>query len=398
MRFFARRRVAVRGASSVAGPSASASISGRVLAHDRLGGRLAVRGGRLLLVRRAVRRRHVDLRRPLAALLAGFGFGFGALDRLRRGLLLDLPPRPRARRPRRRRPRSRPARRRRSRASSGACRRASHAASACGPELRARSRPRSRSRRPSASRPPEPRRRPRRPRRARAPRTAPRPSPARPRRSFAAQGARVGFSASLSNVIGAGAVPESTSVANAWPSSTRPTTTFAFLPTSFAVSATTTSKPSSLPTPPPTSWRPSSTSFSSTSAPSSTGAAGAGRRACPRRGPRSGRRGRGPRRARGRTGGAWRPRARRAARRRARRGAPASAGGARPGRPGRASLRRRPRARAGAARPGARSVASETTMPSPPQVGHLRVMISRGPSVTFCRVISTSPSGEISTT
>ena len=37
-------------------------------------------------------------------------------------------------------------------------------------------------------------------------------------------------------------------------------------------------------------------------------------------------------------------------------------------------------------------------MPSPPHVGHLRVRISRGPSVTFCRVISTSPSGEISTT
>ena len=37
-------------------------------------------------------------------------------------------------------------------------------------------------------------------------------------------------------------------------------------------------------------------------------------------------------------------------------------------------------------------------MPSPPHVGHLRVMISRGPSVTFWRVISTRPSGEISTT
>ena len=43
-------------------------------------------------------------------------------------------------------------------------------------------------------------------------------------------------------------------------------------------------------------------------------------------------------------------------------------------------------------------VASETTIPSPAQVGHLRVMTSRGPSVTFWRVISTRPSGEISTT
>ena len=42
--------------------------------------------------------------------------------------------------------------------------------------------------------------------------------------------------------------------------------------------------------------------------------------------------------------------------------------------------------------------ASETTIPSPSQTGHLLVRISRGPSVTFCRVISTSPSGEISTT
>ena len=41
---------------------------------------------------------------------------------------------------------------------------------------------------------------------------------------------------------------------------------------------------------------------------------------------------------------------------------------------------------------------SEITTPSPPQVGHLRVRISRGPSVTFCLVISTRPSGEISTT
>jgi hypothetical protein len=44
------------------------------------------------------------------------------------------------------------------------------------------------------------------------------------------------------------------------------------------------------------------------------------------------------------------------------------------------------------------NVRSETTIPSPSQVGHLRVRISRGPSVTFCRVISTRPSGEISTT
>ena len=44
------------------------------------------------------------------------------------------------------------------------------------------------------------------------------------------------------------------------------------------------------------------------------------------------------------------------------------------------------------------AVASETMIPSPSQVGHLRVMISRGPSVTFWRVISTRPSGEISTT
>ena len=44
------------------------------------------------------------------------------------------------------------------------------------------------------------------------------------------------------------------------------------------------------------------------------------------------------------------------------------------------------------------AVRSETTIPSPPQVGHLRVITSRGPSVTFCRVISTRPSGEISTT
>ena len=42
--------------------------------------------------------------------------------------------------------------------------------------------------------------------------------------------------------------------------------------------------------------------------------------------------------------------------------------------------------------------ASERTMPSPAQVGHFFVRISRGPSVTFCRVISTRPSGEISTT
>ena len=44
------------------------------------------------------------------------------------------------------------------------------------------------------------------------------------------------------------------------------------------------------------------------------------------------------------------------------------------------------------------AVLSETMIPSPSQVGHLRVMTSRGPSVTFWRVISTRPSGEISTT
>ena len=44
------------------------------------------------------------------------------------------------------------------------------------------------------------------------------------------------------------------------------------------------------------------------------------------------------------------------------------------------------------------AVCSETTMPSPPQVGHFLVITSRGPSVTFWRVISTRPSGEISTT
>ena len=41
---------------------------------------------------------------------------------------------------------------------------------------------------------------------------------------------------------------------------------------------------------------------------------------------------------------------------------------------------------------------SERTIPSPAQVGHFFVKISRGPSVTFWRVISTRPSGEISTT
>ena len=43
-------------------------------------------------------------------------------------------------------------------------------------------------------------------------------------------------------------------------------------------------------------------------------------------------------------------------------------------------------------------VASETTTPSPAQTGQRFVRISRGPSVTFWRVISTRPSGEISTT
>ena len=43
-------------------------------------------------------------------------------------------------------------------------------------------------------------------------------------------------------------------------------------------------------------------------------------------------------------------------------------------------------------------VSSDFTTPSPSQVGHVLVMISRAPSVTFWRVISTRPSGEISTT
>ena len=42
-------------------------------------------------------------------------------------------------------------------------------------------------------------------------------------------------------------------------------------------------------------------------------------------------------------------------------------------------------------------VCSERTTPSPPQVGQVRVRISRTPAVTFWRVISTRPSGEIST-
>ena len=41
---------------------------------------------------------------------------------------------------------------------------------------------------------------------------------------------------------------------------------------------------------------------------------------------------------------------------------------------------------------------TETTTPVASHVGHLSVRISRGPSVTFWRVISTRPSGEISTT
>ena len=41
-------------------------------------------------------------------------------------------------------------------------------------------------------------------------------------------------------------------------------------------------------------------------------------------------------------------------------------------------------------------VSSDLITPSPSQVGHGRVMISRTPSVTFWRVISTRPSGEIS--
>ena len=41
---------------------------------------------------------------------------------------------------------------------------------------------------------------------------------------------------------------------------------------------------------------------------------------------------------------------------------------------------------------------SDKTTPNPRQVGHVVVMTSRRPSVMFCLVISTSPSGEISTT
>ena len=44
------------------------------------------------------------------------------------------------------------------------------------------------------------------------------------------------------------------------------------------------------------------------------------------------------------------------------------------------------------------TVSSDSTTPSPSQVGQVLVRISRTPSVTFWRVISTSPSGEISTT
>ena len=43
-------------------------------------------------------------------------------------------------------------------------------------------------------------------------------------------------------------------------------------------------------------------------------------------------------------------------------------------------------------------VSSDFTTPSPEHTGHGLVMISRTPSVTFWRVISTRPSGEISTT
>ena len=41
-------------------------------------------------------------------------------------------------------------------------------------------------------------------------------------------------------------------------------------------------------------------------------------------------------------------------------------------------------------------VSSESTTPSPSHIGQARVMISRTPSVTFWRVISTRPSFEIS--
>ncbi len=42
-------------------------------------------------------------------------------------------------------------------------------------------------------------------------------------------------------------------------------------------------------------------------------------------------------------------------------------------------------------------VSIESTRPSPPHVGQIEVSSSRTPSVTFWRVISTRPSGEIST-
>ena len=48
--------------------------------------------------------------------------------------------------------------------------------------------------------------------------------------------------------------------------------------------------------------------------------------------------------------------------------------------------------------PSSATVSAERTTPSPSQVGQGAVRISRTPSVTFWRVISTRPSGETSTT
>src|SRR5439155_1257240 len=72
-------------------------------------------------------------------------------------------------------------------------------------------------------------------------------------------GARVGFSASRSAVIGSSSSRcASASVAYAVPSRTRSTRTFTFLPTSFPAFATQTSKPSSLPMPACASCKPTS--------------------------------------------------------------------------------------------------------------------------------------------
>ena len=185
-------------------------------------------------------------------------------------------------------------------------------------------------------------------------------------------GARVGFSASLSKVIGAGTCGRSTSVANACPSSTRPIATFAFLPTSFAASATITSIPSSFAD---AGRRIVEADLDELQL--ELGALrdrrrrAAGRRACPRRGPRSGRRGRGP-----------------SAGTRKKRRLVASSSAASRSPPGAREERQHPRVdgdlvgldtRARARGASARSlrstsspcVASETTIPSPAQVGAL---------------------------